>query len=397
MCPVFRCGCLLPLDDRRPGSAGQNRKVVSKNDLLGLVVPQLMFFSGSDELPLFFVLRRSPFGIKTSSMKLSDLKYDFPEELIAVEPQRPSRVMWVENSKPIECSISDLIEKIPAGDVFVINNTKVLKRRVFTDDELEILFLDQLDNGNWKVLFPSKKFKIGEVINLPKNFKMTLLEKGRPQIVKVEPPISDEDFARIAELPLPPYIQKARAHRHNVSADESWYQTAWAEKPGSMAAPTASLHFSNQDLARLKDKSVHVVELTLHVGLGTFLPVTAEDLNDHQMHSEKYEITSENWSLIKKAKQEGKKVWALGTTSTRVLESVARTEKLFGETDLLLQAGSEFKIVDRLLTNFHQPESTLLALVAGFAGLENVKECYKWAIAEKFKLFSYGDLSVWIK
>jgi S-adenosylmethionine:tRNA ribosyltransferase-isomerase len=330
-------------------------------------------------------------------MKLSDLKYDFPEELIATEPQRPSRVMWVENSKPVELSISDVLEKIPSGDIFVINNTKVLKRRVFAEGEVEILFLDKLDDDHWKVLFPSKKNKVGDTINLPNDFKMTLIEKGRPQIVKVEPAITDEDFARIAELPLPPYIQKARTSRHNSKSDETWYQTAWAEKPGSMAAPTASLHFSKNDIELLKQKSVHVVELTLHVGLGTFLQVTAEDLDDHEMHSEKYEISSENWNLIKKAKQEGKKIWSLGTTSTRVLESVARTEKLFGETDLLLQVGSEFKMVDRVLTNFHQPESTLLALVAGFSDLETVKSCYNWAIAKKFKLFSYGDLSVWLK
>lgn len=330
-------------------------------------------------------------------MKLSDLKYDYPEELVATEPKRPSRVMWVQDDQPSEISLSNLIEKIPKGDVFVINNTKVLKRRVFAENETEVLFLDQVNSNHWTVLFPSKKLKIGDELKLPNGFVMTFVEKGRPQLVKVTPSIAEKDFATMAELPLPPYIQKARGERHNVSADESWYQTAWAHKPGSMAAPTASLHFSKQDIESLRAKGVKIIELTLHVGLGTFLPVSAEDLDNHEMHSENYEISESSWNEILKSKKEGRKVWSLGTTSTRVLESVARTGILFGSTDILLQEGSEFKIVDRVLTNFHQPESTLLALVSGFTNLETVKKCYAWAIDRKFKLFSYGDLSVWIK
>ncbi|AGH95640.1 S-adenosylmethionine:tRNA ribosyltransferase-isomerase [Pseudobdellovibrio exovorus] len=335
-------------------------------------------------------------------MKLADLQFDFPEELIATSPVRPTRVMWVEPSQvPVEITIPELLQKIPAGDVLVVNNTKVLKRRVFSEENIEILFLDRVEqkaNSNlWKVLFPSKKYKIGDELKLPQGFTMKLVEKGRPQIVEVFPAISDLDFATIAELPLPPYIQKARQERHNVEADESWYQTAWASQAGSMAAPTASLHFNRQDLQSLASRGVHVIELTLHVGLGTFLPVTAEDLSQHQMHSEQYEISEDSWLKIQKAKQESSKVWALGTTTTRVLESVSRTGVLAGSTDILLQEGSEFQIVDRLLTNFHQPESTLLALVAGFSSLDRVKESYKWAIQHKFRLFSYGDLSVWLK
>lgn len=335
-------------------------------------------------------------------MKLSELKFDYPEELIATSPARPTRVMWVgENSTPIEISLSDLIEKIPAGDVLVINNTKVMRRRIFTDSEVEVLFLDKLEenetSNTWKALFPSKKYSTGDILNLPSGFKMELIEKGRPQVVKVTPAISDDDFAQFGELPLPPYIQKARNERHNVAADESWYQTAWAEVEGSHAAPTASLHFTKNDIETLKTKGVHVVDLTLHVGLGTFLPVTVEDLNDHQMHFENYEITPENWNLILQCKLQKKHIWALGTTTTRVLESVARTNRFKGATNLLLKPGSDFNIVDRLLTNFHQPESTLLALVAGFSGLPRVQESYKWAIQNKFRLFSYGDLSVWVK
>lgn len=334
---------------------------------------------------------------KNNHLKLNELKYDYPEDLIATEPSRPSRVMWVENNQPREMTVPELLEKIPAADVLVINNTRVLKRRLFSLNETEILFLDQINENSWKVLFPSKKLKVGDIVDLPRGFKMKLLEKGRPQVVEVIPSITEKDFAEMAELPLPPYIQKAREARHNVTADESWYQTAWAEKPGSMAAPTASLHFSQKDIQSLKDRGVKVVELTLHVGLGTFLPVTVEDLNEHVMHSEKYEISKENWQQITDAKKNARKIWTLGTTTTRVVESIARTGELFGETDILLQVGSEFKIVDRLLTNFHQPESTLLALVAGYSDLETVKRCYAWAIERRFKLFSYGDLSVWNK
>ncbi len=335
-------------------------------------------------------------------MKLSDLTYEYPEDLIATFPSRPSRVMRViGNSSPEEITQNELLNSIPAGDILVINNTKVLKRRVFTEQEVEVLFLDKQDQKEssnvWKVLFPSKKNNIGDVLNLPNGFKMKLIEKGRPQLVEVSPAISDLDFAQIAELPLPPYIQKAREQRHNVQNDESWYQTAWAKIDGSMAAPTASLHFTNEDIQILKTRGVQVIDLTLHVGLGTFLPVTVEDLNQHLMHSEKYEISAENWQSILKAKTNGKKIWALGSTTTRVLESVSRTKILCGSTDILLQEGSEFKIVDRLLTNFHQPESTLLALVAGFSNLEKVKSSYAWAIEKRFRLFSYGDLSVWIK
>lgn len=334
-------------------------------------------------------------------MKRSDLNYTYPESLIAVTPSRPTRVMWVDYDQPAkEISITELIENIPTGDIFVINNTQVLKRRVFSG-EIEILFLDELstsqDSNEWSVLFPSKKFQLHESLTLPLGFEMKLLEKGRPQRAQIKPAISQSDFNKMAELPLPPYIQKARNNRHTLVEDEKWYQSSWAQKPGSFAAPTASLHFTEKNIQQLKDKGVHVIELTLHVGLGTFLPVLTEDLNDHKMHEETYQINEMDWSKIKAAKKQNKGIWSLGTTTTRVLESVSRTGVLAGSTDILLQTGSEFNIVNRLLTNFHQPESTLLALVAGFAGLDQAKKNYAWAIEKKFKLFSYGDLSVWIK
>lgn len=335
-------------------------------------------------------------------MKLSDLQYTYPEELVALEPARPTRVMWVgQNDAPTEISVNDLLNKIPAGDVLVLNDTKVLKRRVFTEDGLEILFLDQktesTQHNTWNVLFPSKRFKVGDEIVLPNKSKMILLEKGLPQKVRVVPELTEADFELFGELPLPPYIQKARESRHNVESDERWYQTVWADKAGSFAAPTASLHFSDSDISLLEKKGVHVLKITLHVGLGTFLPVKTEDLDHHEMHGEVYQVDKAVWDKILTAQKENRGIWALGTTVTRTLETVARTQELSGESKLLLQVGSEFKVVNRLLTNFHQPESTLLALVAAFVGLEKTKACYQWAIEKKFKLFSYGHLSAWVK
>lgn len=345
-------------------------------------------------------------------MKVSDLDFQYPEELIATSPQRPSRVMWVqENGEPQEITLLDLMNKIPGGDVLVVNNTQVLKRRVFANasvacsepkQDVEVLFLKQLNATDWEVLFPSKKYKVGEDLALPLGLKMTLVQKGRPQTVRLSEAVGEDYFQKVAELPLPPYIQKARNARHTVQADESWYQTAWAKAPGSFAAPTASLHFSAEDMIALKEKGVQICEVTLHVGLGTFLPITSEDLNDHDMHEEYVEISSETWQQILKAKAAGQRIWSLGTTSTRSLESAAgglllgsADEGFRGFTKLLIQPGYRFKIVNRLLTNFHQPQSTLLALVAAFSSLETVKACYLWAIERKFRLFSYGDLTCW--
>ena len=341
-------------------------------------------------------------------MKLEDLTYNYPEELIAQTPHRPSRVMWVElfrTNEPREITIQDLLQQIPAGDVLVINDTQVLKRRIFLSDDLEILFLNSPNNKTWEVLFPSKKYKVGDKFTLPLGVEVKLVQKGRPQIIEADRELDEAYFQKVAELPLPPYIQKARCQRHTISQDEAWYQTAWSEKPGSFAAPTASLHFTNEDLQNLKAKGVLVEKVTLHVGLGTFLPVTVENLDDHVMHSEYVEIEAKSWSRILAAKNQGQKIWSLGTTSTRALESqfqgmfsLDKNQEYYrGLTQLLIQPGFEFQVVDRLLTNFHQPQSTLLALVSAFSDLDKVKACYSWAIERKFQLFSYGDLSVWVR
>lgn len=339
-------------------------------------------------------------------MKVTDLDFSYPENLVATAPQYPSRVMMVDlphGATPHEITLQQVLELIPAGDLLIVNNTKVLKRRVFAGD-IEILFLSQKTPTTWEVLFPSRKNKVGDKIALPGGLEMTLTQKGRPQLVELSQPVTEDYFAQHGELPLPPYIQKARNERHTVQDDESWYQTRWAQKPGSFAAPTASLHFHEKEMNFLKGRGVRVLEVTLHVGLGTFLPVTAEDLDQHDMHEEYAEIPKVVWDNIIAARMDGRKIWALGTTATRALESAAGGHlgqdlqgNLSGFTKILIQPPYQFRVVDRLLTNFHQPQSTLLALVSAFAGLDTVKACYQWAIARNFRLFSYGDLSVWIK
>lgn len=343
-------------------------------------------------------------------MRIEDLDFDYPELLVATERSPKSRIMWVEGGQPSEIAgISDLIShdrrSFQPGDLLVVNNTRVLKRRVFTESGLEILFIDSnSDLTQWEVLCPASRWKSGAEQVLPGGVKLRLIARGKPQKVEADEPLNEAYFERHGEMPLPPYIQKARGERHNRADDSARYQTQWAERDGSLAAPTASLHFSKEDLELLKTRGVRVAEVTLHVGLGTFLPVSAENLEDHVMHAELSEVSSSTWNLIESAKADGKNIWALGTTVTRTLESVAlgRLPKMAdgsyrGETDLFIRPGFQFQVVDRLLTNFHQPRSTLLALVAAFAGLEVVRRSYKWAIEREFRLFSYGDLTVWIK
>lgn len=343
-------------------------------------------------------------------MKKSDLKYEYPPELVATEPRHPSRILFV----PADASKSakeikklDLFDLFSPGDVLVINQTKVVPRRVFVPQEeggeLEFLFLDSQNGLDWSVLFPAKKYRLQTDFHLPGGVLATLTEKGRPQKLKTNQVLDEAYFHKYAELPLPPYIQQARGERHNRNEDRSWYQTAWAEHAGSFAAPTASLHFTNQDLQTLESRGVEILKITLHVGLGTFLPVTSENLDEHEMHSEMIEIRREVVEKIKAAKVKGGKVWAMGTTATRALESFALNflqtnpsgEFYHGASNLFIRPGFQWQIVDRLLTNFHQPESTLLALVSAFSTLERVKSVYQFAIDNQFRLFSYGDLSVW--
>lgn len=341
------------------------------------------------------------------NIKKADLHYDYPSDLVALEPQRPSRVMRVKGQSPSETTLTQLLNEVQPGDVWVVNNTRVMPRRLWSGEGYEILFLNPtVDDGGslkkWQVLFPASKVKLGGELELPGGVKAHLEQKGLPQVLVAGQALGQNYFDQYGELPLPPYIQKLRQSRHQTPEDSAWYQTAWAEYEGSLAAPTASLHFSKEHIQALKDKGVHVVTLTLHVGLGTFLPIQSEDLSHHQMHKEWVEISAAAWATVTQAKARGAKIWALGTTVTRALESAAAglleitpEGGFIGDTQLFLYPGVKIQVVDQLMTNFHQPESTLMALVAAFQDLATVKSCYAWAIERRFRLFSYGDLSVW--
>lgn len=337
-------------------------------------------------------------------MRREDLQFSYPETLIATVPKVDFRIAALDAAdQPEEISKDELLAWFAPGDVLVINDSKVELRRVFAAD-LEILFLKPVNETDWEVLFPARDYKVTDQIALPGGLTGTLKAKGLPQVLSLSEPIGEKYFAEFGEPALPPYIQKARDQRHALKDDRNWYQTDWAENPGSAAAPTASLHFSKADLQFLRDGGVNVMPVTLHVGLGTFLPVKTADLNDHQMHAEDVMVPAVTIAAIEAAKTSGKRVWALGTTALRAIEAAANGDfkqsadgGLFGETRLFIQPGYEFKSVDGLLTNFHQPESTLLALVMAFAGREQVLRLYDWAIDKKFRLFSYGDLTVWTR
>lgn len=341
------------------------------------------------------------------SLKTDELDFDYPERLVATERAAKSRVMLVQGTRLRELpgGVDELSEFFQPGDVLVINNTRVLKRRVFAESGLEILFLTpQGGLDRWQVLCPASQWPEQEEQVLPGGVRLKLLERGRPQTVEASQPLPERYFEQNGELPLPPYIQKARNERRNRAGDSVQYQTAWAQRDGSLAAPTASLHFSRDDLQRLEAKGVKVREVTLHVGLGTFLPIGTDDLSEHVMHAEFAEIPKETWHDVQVSRGQKKRIWALGTTVTRTLEAAAADQLarkddggFFGETALFIKPGFDYQIVTGLLTNFHQPRSTLLALVAAFADLETVKRCYAWAIENEFRLFSYGDLTVWLK
>ena len=348
------------------------------------------------------------------SLAVADLDFEYPEHLVATERARgQSRIMLVAPSgEPAEINRRQLLSMFRPGDLLVLNNTRVLRRRIFTDQGLEILFIRPIgsERREWEVLCPSSRWKAGteQTIN-DANLRFELVARGRPQTLRANVTLSEELFERLGELPLPPYIQKARGERHMRAADSGEYQSIFARPQaqtdaGSLAAPTASFHFDQDFLGELKASGVSIAEVTLHVGLGTFLPVTVDDLRDHVMHHEWAEISAETVTAIRQTKESGGRVMALGTTVARTLESMhlgmlpkTTVGGYFGETDLLIQPGHGWGVVDVLMTNFHQPRSTLLALVASFSSLERVKASYAWAIRQGFRLFSYGDFSVWLR
>lgn len=331
--------------------------------------------------------------------------YDLPEELIAqtpIEPRDHSRLLCY-NRKNGEIShkhFYDIVDFLKSGDVLVINNTKVLPARLYgykseTGAKIEILLQKRIDLKNWEVITkPAKRLSVGTEIVFNENIKCVVTEKGDYGACKVRFDYKDsksfeEHLLEIGTMPLPPYIKEKLK-------DQSRYQTVYAKVDGSSAAPTAGLHFTPDLMKKLKDKGVEVLEILLHVGLGTFRPVKEDNILNHEMHSEYFEITKEVADKINKAKSEGRRVVAVGTTSVRVLESgVDENGKLVPqkrETQIFIYPPYKFKMVDALITNFHLPESTLIMLVSAFIGdIDKTLDLYKTAVEEKYRFFSFGD------
>lgn len=333
--------------------------------------------------------------------KKSDFYYDLPEELIAQTPAEPrdsSRLLvYHRDTKTIENKIfRDVTEYLHPGDVLVINNTKVIPARMYAKTAhggvVEVLLLKRHDLKTWEVLMrPGKKGKIGVTMTVSDELSFTVkdITESGERIVEFAYEGTFEDIlTRVGTMPLPPYI-KAKLE------NQSRYNTVYSKTNGSAAAPTAGLHFTEELLTTLKNKGVQVAEVLLHVGLGTFRPVSEEIITDHKMHSEFYQIDEKAAEIINKAKAEGRRVIAVGTTSVRTLESVA-DERGFvracsGNTDIFLYPPYKMKCVDALITNFHLPESTLIMLVACLTGREEILSVYKYAVGEGYRFFSFGD------
>lgn len=336
-------------------------------------------------------------------MKTSDFYFDLPQELIAQDPlsdRSSSRLLVLDryNGNVAHKVFSDVYEYLKPGDCLVLNNTKVIPARLLgvkedTGAHVEVFLLKRLTEDTWETLVkPGKKLRPGARVSFGDGLLVceileTLDDGGR--IVKfIFDGIFEEILDKLGEMPLPPYIT------HKLQ-DKDRYQTVYAKYEGSVAAPTAGLHFTNELLDKIRDKGVTVTFVTLHVGLGTFRPVKADDILDHKMHSESYVISKEAADAINNTKASGGRVICVGTTSVRTIESAADENGLLspceGDTSIFIYPGYKFKILDGLITNFHLPESTLVMLVSAFAGRENVLAAYEEAVREKYRFFSFGD------
>ncbi len=339
-------------------------------------------------------------------MKTSRFSFSLPPELIAQEPaadREAARLLVLDraNGRVEHTSVRDLAGWIEPGTLVVLNDTRVRKARLIGESasggRAELLLLEKRDDGCWKALTGGlRRRDLGQPIRLPEGvaaLAATLparsLPLGDERIVRFDPPVDEAYLERRGHVPLPPYIRRA-----DTGADAERYQTVFARRTGSAAAPTAGLHFTGRLLAELEAKGVHTTYVTLHVGLGTFLPIRSEDIEGHVMHEEAYTVTPEAKTAVESAKAEGRKVLAVGTTVVRTLESAWDGSCLRGgegRTRLFITPGYDFKIVDRLFTNFHTPGSSLLVLVSAFAGLERILEAYRRAVDLRYRFFSYGD------
>lgn len=336
-------------------------------------------------------------------MRKEDFNFDLPEELIAQDPledRSSSRLLVLdkETGKTEHHVFREIIDYLEAGDCLVINDTKVIPARLIgskigTDAKIEVLLLKRKENDVWETLVkPGKKAKIGTRISFGDGLLVgevvDIVEEGNRLIHFEYEGIFEEILDRLGQMPLPPYIT------HQLE-DKNRYQTVYAKHSGSAAAPTAGLHFTPELLKKIEEKGVQIARVTLHVGLGTFRPVKVDNILEHHMHSEFYQIEEEAAEKINTAKANGKRVIAVGTTSCRTIESAAKEDgtiaPVSGWTDIFIYPGYQFKVLDCLITNFHLPESTLVMLVSALAGREHVLNAYEQAIKERYRFFSFGD------
>lgn len=336
-------------------------------------------------------------------MKTSDFYFDLPQELIAQDPledRSSSRLLVLdrESGKTQHRVFRDIIEYLNPGDCLVVNNTKVIPARLYgskigTDAKIEVLLLKRRENNVWETLVkPGKKCRVGAKISFGEGLLIgeviDVVDEGNRLIRFEYEGIFEEILDKLGQMPLPPYI-------HHQLKDKNRYQTVYAKHDGSAAAPTAGLHFTPELLEEIRKKGVHIAHVTLHVGLGTFRPVKVEDVTDHHMHSEFYIVEPEQAELINRVKKEGGKIVAVGTTSCRTLESATDENGILkagsGWTDIFIYPGYQFKMIDRLITNFHLPESTLMMLVSALAGKDKIMAAYEEAVKERYRFFSFGD------
>ena len=335
-------------------------------------------------------------------MNIKEFYYDLPEELIAQVPipkRDESRLMVLDRKqKSIQHKIfKDILEYLKPGDCLVRNNTKVIPARIYgkkeTGANVEFLLLKNIEGDIWEsIVRPGNKLHVGTKVVFGDGILVAeildTLEGGTRKVKFTYEGIFNEILDKIGLMPLPPYI-------HEELKEKDRYQTVYAKYQGSAAAPTAGLHFTEELLEKIKEKKVEIANVTLHVGIGTFRPVKVEKIEDHHMHSEHFYIKPEDVEKINKAKQNGGRIISVGTTSCRVLESIADengfVKEAEGDTSIFIYPGYKFKCIDGLITNFHLPESTLLMLVSALAGKDFIMQAYKEAVKEKYRFFSFGD------
>ena len=335
-------------------------------------------------------------------MDLKEFYYDLPEELIAqvpIQKRDESRLMVLDRKKQtIEHKIfKDILEYLKPGDCLVRNNTKVIPARIYgkkeTGANVEFLLLNNIEGDIWEAIVrPGNKLHIGTKVSFGEGLLdaeiLEVMEGGTRKVKFTYSGIFNEILDKIGLMPLPPYI-------HEELKEKDRYQTVYAKYQGSAAAPTAGLHFTEELLEKIKAKGVEIANVTLHVGIGTFRPVKVEKIEEHHMHSEHYYIKKEDAEKINNAKKNGGRIISVGTTSCRVLESIANENGLVqeteGDTSIFIYPGYKFKCIDALITNFHLPESTLLMLVSALAGKDYIMKAYKEAVEQKYRFFSFGD------